>query len=91
MEIWLGRRCYLFHVGTDKIRKTIQGYLFATVWTPAGAAGNTYANYLMGYYGKQLLSYPSQQLQPTVDNHRKAQGRLPLMRHMQHNSYRSTF
>lgn len=53
--------CYLFHVGTDaEIRGDNSWDIYSpTVWTPAGAAGNTYANYLMGYYGKQLLGgYP---------------------------------
>jgi hypothetical protein len=44
--------CYLFHVGgTDaEIRGDNSWDIYSpTVWTPAGAAGNTYANYLMGY------------------------------------------
>jgi hypothetical protein len=53
--------CYLFHVGTDaEIRGDNAWDIYSpTIWTPAGAAGNTYGNYLMGYYGKQLLGgYP---------------------------------
>lgn len=52
---------YLFHVGADaEIRGDNSWDIYSpTVWTPSGAAGNTYANYLMGYYGKQLLGgYP---------------------------------
>ena len=52
---------YLFHVGTDAEIRGDNGWdvYSPTIWSPSGAAGNTYANYLMGYYGKQLLGgYP---------------------------------
>lgn len=51
----------LFHVGTDaEIRSNSSWDMYSpSVWSPSGAIGNTWTNYLMGYYAKQLLGgYP---------------------------------